>query len=144
MGADDPSPLQIDGVIRVQAGPGGVIRVSVLQAQLVPMAQRPSDVRRIAESFVVVILSILHVVKKESGAPLPVPLVSQIGVHAERAFMAKRLVAIQPRRVRREAAVRVEKKTAAAEKDCSAPVQPWELVVQQRNIAQFEVESGHT
>src|SRR6266446_1475180 len=54
--ADDPRPLQVNGVVGAQAGHGIVIGVRVLQAQLVPVAQGPRDLRRIGKGLVAMVL----------------------------------------------------------------------------------------
>src|SRR6266853_613867 len=76
--ADDPRPLQVDGVVGAQAGHGIVIGVRVLQTQLVPVAQGPGDIGRVGKGFVAMVLRVLQPVKQETRAPLPVPLVRDV------------------------------------------------------------------
>ena len=73
----------IPGIALATGGTGNLIRgvvvgVGVLQAQLVPVAERPGDVRRVGVRLVAVILRVLDPVEEETSAPLPMPFVSRI------------------------------------------------------------------
>ena len=92
--ADDPCPLQVDGVVVAQARHGVVFGVRVLQAQLIPVAERPRDVRRVGICDVVFVRGVLHVIKQETGAPLPAEFVGHVRVQSERADIAVELVAV--------------------------------------------------
>src|ERR1051326_7326583 len=84
MRADDPGPLEVNGVVGAQAGNGTVIGVGVLEPDLVPVACRPGDVGRISEGLVAAVLGVLHPIEEKAGAPLPVPLVGNVRVQTDR------------------------------------------------------------
>ena len=63
MGPDDPRPLQVNGIIILQARYRIVSGVRVLKTQLIPMADGPCDVWRIGAGFIEMVLGVLHVVK---------------------------------------------------------------------------------
>ena len=136
MRADYPRPLQVNGVVGRQARHGAMVGVSVLQTQLVPMAPRKGEVRRVGEYLIVVILRALHPVKQESAAPLPAPFVSHIRVKSERADVPVMLVTSQHRPTGHtgriigiQTAIRVLQITAVAVKHFCAPIESLELVV---------------
>ena len=65
--ADDPRPLHINGMIGPQTGCRVVVGVGILKAQLVPVAERPRDIRRVFVGLGFVVLGILHKAIQEPG-----------------------------------------------------------------------------
>src|SRR5258706_7202966 len=58
--SDNPRPLDIDGVVVLEAGGLVVLRVSELQSELVPVTCRPGDVRGVRAGNVVAGVNILR------------------------------------------------------------------------------------
>ena len=83
VGADDPRPLQIDGIAGLQTGGNVVVRVRVLQPELIPMTQVPGDIRRIRRGSCLIVLRILQPFVQEPDSPLPVKSIGEIRIKAE-------------------------------------------------------------
>ena len=120
-----------------------MVGVGVLEADLVPVACRPGDIGRISEGLVTVVQGALHPIEEEAGAPLPVPLVGDVRIHAERADVASELISAGSWRGqgRIKAAIGIIEITATAVEYLSTPIQPLELIIPKRNVAHFEVEA---
>src|SRR6266404_1231437 len=117
-----------------------MLRVRVLQAQLVPVAKSPGQIRRIGESFVVMVRGALHVIEQKPAAPLAVPFIREVGIDAPGADTA--FVLISTECAAGKAAIRVEEITAVAVKQFGAAIPSLELVILKRDVAHFEIEPG--
>ena len=60
-----------------------MVGVSVLEAQLIPVAERPGNVGREGERLVSTPGRALHPIEEEACAPLAMPLVGDVRIHAE-------------------------------------------------------------
>src|SRR5208337_160970 len=133
--ADDPGPLQINGIVGAQAGYGVVVGMSVLKTQLIPVAQGPRNIRGVCDCLVCVVPGVLHTLEEEPCRPLPAPLVSEIGIHAIGLYGLAERTELGAARCWHDI-----KATIAAE-HFRGPGDTLELIVSQRFVAQNEVHS---